>query len=48
MQDGESIGRYCDYYLNPDDQDGDWIYMPLSISRYWQPDQPVEIELQMD
>ena len=35
-------------YLNPDDLDGDWIYMPLSISRYWQPDQPVEIELQMD
>ena len=48
MQDGESIGRYCDYYLNPDDLDGDWICMPLSISRYWQPDQPVEIELQMD
>ena len=37
-----------DFCLEPEKLDGDWVYFDRQDNSYWQPDQPIAIELQMD
>lgn len=48
FENGKEIGRMEDFYLDPEKLDGDWVYFDRQDNRYWQPDQPIAIELQMD